>query len=99
MLIIPAPVKASPQAGPSPAQKRESAPVAKTPAKQDKDMIQAEDFLPPERNASKSNLTESDVVENLTKGHQTMMTVLAQRSRNLQVVRAMWTSGNTKVSL
>jgi hypothetical protein len=31
------------------------------------------------------------------KGHNPMMAVLQGRSRNLQIVRAMWTSGNTKV--
>lgn len=41
--------------------------------------------------------SEDELQELVVKGHEPMMTVLAGRSRNLQIVRAMWTSGNTKV--
>ena len=41
--------------------------------------------------------SEDDLLEMVNKGHNLMMTVLSGRSRNLQIVRAMWTSGNTKV--
>lgn len=96
----PAPVKVSQQPGPSPGQRREAIAAAKPSShRQEKEGVQAEDFLPPEKSASNAHLSEPDVIENLTKGHPSMMTVLAQRSRNLQVVRAMWTSGNTKTAI
>ncbi|XP_059163231.1 katanin p80 WD40 repeat-containing subunit B1-like [Physella acuta] len=59
--------------------------------------VQATDFLPKQKASSEQK--ETDVIDMLSKGHNTMVTVLHQRSRNLQVVRAMWTSGNTKTAI
>jgi len=60
-----------------------------------KDM--AEDFLPKSKPSSSSSISsEKELIEVLAKGHGTMVAVLTQRGRNLQVVRAMWASGDTK---
>ncbi|KAK7114753.1 katanin p80 WD40 repeat-containing subunit B1-like isoform X2 [Littorina saxatilis] len=62
--------------------------------------INAEDFLPRQPAARAQGATSEDDLHDLvTKGHNPMMTVLAGRSRNLQIVRAMWTSGNTKTAI
>lgn len=44
-------------------------------------------------------LSEEEILDAIEKGHSAMLTVMSGRSRNLQIVRAMWTSGNTKVEL
>ncbi|XP_064598866.1 LOW QUALITY PROTEIN: katanin p80 WD40 repeat-containing subunit B1-like [Liolophura sinensis] len=68
------------------------------------DPVAAEDFLPKQPDLSAagfetSAVTESELLGTLIKGHTAMMTVMANRSRNLQIVRAMWTSGNTKTAV
>ncbi|ESO90828.1 hypothetical protein LOTGIDRAFT_191659 [Lottia gigantea] len=41
----------------------------------------------------------NDSLGSIDKGHTAMLTVMSSRSRNLQIVRAMWTSGNTKTAV
>lgn len=41
--------------------------------------------------------TELEVVTNIHQGHQAMMTVLANRHRNLQVVHNLWQNKDAKV--
>ncbi|CAL1539380.1 unnamed protein product [Lymnaea stagnalis] len=88
---------------PGPAVKKEISPrikpvPQKVPVKESvSSSVQASDFLPKQK--APSDLSEPDVMDMLTKGHNTMIMVLQQRSRNLQVVRAMWTSGNTKTAI
>ena len=45
-----------------------------------------------------SDLSEAEATSALLKGHDYMNKVLASRHRNLQIVRALWTGGNMKVS-
>lgn len=45
----------------------------------------------------KAEMTESEAVGTITKGHHSMMAVLQSRQNSLQVIRALWTNGNTKV--
>lgn len=66
---------------------------------QNKDAFIGDDFLPKSSESSSSNISERELVEVLSKGHNTMVTVLDQRSRNLQIVQAMWSSGNTKSAI
>ncbi|KAJ8303193.1 hypothetical protein KUTeg_019589 [Tegillarca granosa] len=47
---------------------------------------------------SKNEASEEEVLGTIGKGHNAMSTVMSNRSKNLQIVRAMWTSGSTKVS-
>ncbi|XP_041375540.1 katanin p80 WD40 repeat-containing subunit B1-like isoform X2 [Gigantopelta aegis] len=63
--------------------------------------VAAEDFLPKRFGGmdNNCNLTESDVLGSLQKGHAAMEQVLSNRGRNLQIVRAMWTAGNTKTAV
>ncbi|PVD20329.1 hypothetical protein C0Q70_18483 [Pomacea canaliculata] len=44
-------------------------------------------------------LSENEVLDFIANGHNAMMTVMSNRSRNLQIVRAMWTSGNLKTAI
>ena len=43
-------------------------------------------------------MSDNEVMDLIDRGHNPMAAVLSGRNRNLQIVRAMWTSGNTKVS-
>ncbi|KAL8622125.1 hypothetical protein ACOMHN_056610 [Nucella lapillus] len=82
------PVERSP-----PAQKR-------SPRQNDVGGIKAEDFLPKQQAARSPGLVSEDELEDLvSKGHNLMMTVLSGRNRNLQIIRAMWTSGSTKTAI
>ena len=57
-------------------------------------------FLQPDATAGgepSQSLSEEGSLDIISKGHTTMTQVLAIRSKNLQTVRVMWTSGNTKV--
>lgn len=42
-------------------------------------------------------MTDESVLQTIQNGHDAMSAVMSSRSKNLQIVRAMWTSGNTKV--
>ena len=48
---------------------------------------------------SSLNVTEGSLGEFSERGHSPMMVVLSGRKRNIQLVRAMWTSGSPKVRL
>ena len=45
-----------------------------------------------------ADMSETEAVSMIVKGHESMMAVMTNRNKNLQVVRALWTSGNMKVS-
>lgn len=51
----------------------------------------------PKGNKPSQNVTEDSVLKTVANGHDAMSAVMSSRSKNLQIVRAMWTSGNTKV--
>ncbi|KAL8603122.1 hypothetical protein ACOMHN_059294 [Nucella lapillus] len=76
---------------------------SKPPPPQDPGAIRAEDFLPKPGAggavAGSRPPSEAEQHEQLAKGHNPMMAVLSARNHNLQIVRAMWTSGNTKTAL
>jgi len=41
---------------------------------------------------------DEDVLSMISSGHNVLMKVLSSRNSNLQVVKAMWSAGNVKVS-
>lgn len=59
------------------------------------------DFLPPEAKniGEPQNMSEDSSLDMITKGHNTMLSVLSNRSKSLQTVRVMWTSGNTRTAI
>ncbi|XP_053402065.1 katanin p80 WD40 repeat-containing subunit B1-like isoform X2 [Mercenaria mercenaria] len=63
--------------------------------------VNPEDFLPPEvaNQGQAQNLSEDASLDMIVKGHNTMLSVLSSRSKSLQTVRVMWTSGNTKTAI
>ncbi|KAK3086328.1 hypothetical protein FSP39_016924, partial [Pinctada imbricata] len=97
----PAPSRA-PKAVSKPAAKPVSKPPWKGPIDDDKSAISPEDFLPKSVNAGGDTnrpVTEMETLTLLRGGHNAMSQVLSHRSKNLQIVRAMWTSGNTKTAV
>ena len=56
-------------------------------------------FSQPEekKQVSAQNMSEEGSIDMIIKGHNTMLSVLSSRSKSLQTVRVMWSSGNTKV--
>lgn len=64
--------------------------------------ISAQDFLPKSEqpgNKKSQFVTDESVLQTIQSGHDAMSAVMSSRSKNLQIVRAMWTSGNTKTAL
>lgn len=72
---------------------------------EDKSGISPEDFLPQKAGGNDGFSqygrvpSETETLSTLFSGHDAMAKVLAHRSKNLQIVRAMWTSGNTKTAV
>ena len=50
------------------------------------------------REKTPSAISEAEALTLMAKGHDSMLAVLSGRSKNLQIVRALWTAGNTKVT-
>ncbi len=44
-----------------------------------------------------SDISESEVLTSILRGHDSMVAVMTSRSKNLQIVRALWTGGNIRV--
>lgn len=91
-----------------PVNKPPSKPVVKPSPRQpeeDKSGISPEDFLPQKAGGNDGYSSygrvpsENETLSTLFSGHDAMARVLAHRSKNLQIVRAMWTSGNTKTAV
>ncbi|XP_021342965.1 katanin p80 WD40 repeat-containing subunit B1-like isoform X2 [Mizuhopecten yessoensis] len=64
--------------------------------------IAAEDFLPKSAyggSTPSGEPNEEEVLSAVLKGHGAMAQVMSGRSKNIQIVRAMWTSGNTKTAV
>lgn len=91
-----------------PVNKPPSKPAVKPSPRQpeeDKSGISPEDFLPQKVGGIDGFSpygrvpSETETLSTLFSGHDAMAKVLAHRSKNLQIVRAMWTSGNTKTAV
>lgn len=48
--------------------------------------------------ANVANMSEQEALTSIVKGHDSMVAVLSSRTKNLQIVRALWTGGNVKVN-
>ena len=47
---------------------------------------------------SRRKQSESEMMESIQKGHNSMCAVLTSRNKNLDLIRAIWTAGDFKAS-
>ncbi|KAM9301969.1 katanin p80 WD40 repeat-containing subunit B1 [Gastrophryne carolinensis] len=59
--------------------------------------LKVADFLPVVKGSPLSEIGDEEAVSQIRKGHDTMCMVLTSRMRNLDTVRAVWSTGNIKV--
>ncbi|XP_042336715.1 katanin p80 WD40 repeat-containing subunit B1 [Sceloporus undulatus] len=82
-----------------------STPVARTepaviPAARNEPIgLKASDFLPAVKNQSLAEIVDEEAVSQIRKGHETMCVVLTSRHKNLDTVRAVWSTGDIKTSV
>ncbi|XP_077842309.1 katanin p80 WD40 repeat-containing subunit B1 isoform X6 [Macaca mulatta] len=60
--------------------------------------LKASDFLPAVKIPQQAELVDEDAMSQIRKGHDTMCVVLTSRHKNLDTVRAVWTTGDIKAS-
>ncbi|KAF7485275.1 katanin p80 WD40 repeat-containing subunit B1 [Marmota monax] len=58
--------------------------------------LKASDFLPAVKVPQQAELVDEDAMSQIRKGHDTMCVVLTSRHKNLDTVRAVWTTGDVK---
>ncbi|MBZ3889984.1 Katanin p80 WD40 repeat-containing subunit B1, partial [Sciurus carolinensis] len=58
--------------------------------------LKASDFLPAVKIPQQAELVDEDAMSQIRKGHDTMCVVLTSRHKNLDTVRAVWTTGDVK---
>ncbi|NWX13997.1 KTNB1 protein, partial [Aegotheles bennettii] len=56
--------------------------------------LKASDFLPAVKNQSQTELMDEEAMSQIRKGHETMCVVLTSRLKNLDIVRAVWSTNN-----
>uniref|UniRef100_A0A2K6D200 Katanin p80 WD40 repeat-containing subunit B1 n=1 Tax=Macaca nemestrina TaxID=9545 RepID=A0A2K6D200_MACNE len=61
--------------------------------------LKASDFLPAVKIPQQAELVDEDAMSQIRKGHDTMCVVLTSRHKNLDTVRAVWTTGDIKTSV
>ncbi|XP_053304476.1 katanin p80 WD40 repeat-containing subunit B1 isoform X2 [Spea bombifrons] len=61
--------------------------------------LKAADFLPAVKGSSPAEVVDEEAVCQIRKGHGTMCMVLTSRMRNLDTVRAVWSTGDMKTSM
>lgn len=61
--------------------------------------LKASDFLPAVKVPQQAELVDEDAMSQIRKGHDTMFVVLTSRHKNLDTVRAVWTTGDIKTSV
>ncbi|XP_020819313.1 katanin p80 WD40 repeat-containing subunit B1 isoform X3 [Phascolarctos cinereus] len=61
--------------------------------------LRASDFLPAVKMPNQSEMVDEDAMSQIRKGHDTMCVVLTSRHKNLDTVRAVWTTGDIKTSV
>ncbi|XP_033896245.3 katanin p80 WD40 repeat-containing subunit B1-like isoform X1 [Acipenser ruthenus] len=101
--IVPPPNRPLPGANPAP-NKANPAPSRAEPAvilasRNEPIGLKASDFLQPAKNNNQPALNDDDALSQIRKGHDTMCVVLTSRHKNLDIVRAVWSSGDIKTSL
>lgn len=86
-----------PAVTPTPAPKAEPAII---PATRNEPIgLKASDFLPAVKIPQQAELVDEDAMSQIRKGHDTMCVVLTSRHKNLDTVRAVWTTGDIKTSV
>ncbi|NWU38158.1 KTNB1 protein, partial [Hylia prasina] len=60
--------------------------------------LKASDFLPAVKNQSQTELVDEEAMSQIRKGHETMCVVLTSRHKNLDAVRAVWSTSDIKAS-
>ncbi|XP_064193434.1 katanin p80 WD40 repeat-containing subunit B1 [Anguilla rostrata] len=93
-----APPAARPQPGVAPVQARPE-PAVIFSTRNEPIGLNVGDFLPPSRNSKPMSLSDEDALSQIRKGHDTMCVMLSSRHKNLDTVRAVWSSGDVKTSL
>ncbi|XP_017358090.1 katanin p80 WD40 repeat-containing subunit B1 isoform X1 [Cebus imitator] len=82
---------------PAPAPKAEPAII---PATRNEPIgLKASDFLPAVKISQQAELVDDDAMSQIRKGHDTMCVVLTSRHKNLDTVRAVWTTSDIKTSV
>ncbi|NXV62914.1 KTNB1 protein, partial [Molothrus ater] len=61
--------------------------------------LKASDFLPAVKNQSQTELVDEEAMSQIRKGHETMCVVLTSRHKNLDAVRAVWSTSDIKASM
>ncbi|KFV19601.1 Katanin p80 WD40 repeat-containing subunit B1, partial [Tauraco erythrolophus] len=61
--------------------------------------LKASDFLPAVKNQSQTELVDEEAMSQIRKGHETMCVVLTSRHKNLDTVRAVWSTGDIKARM
>ncbi|XP_067327052.1 katanin p80 WD40 repeat-containing subunit B1 [Anolis sagrei] len=75
-------------------------PLAVIPAARNEPIgLKASDFLPAVKNQSLADITDEEAIAQMRKGHETMCMVLTSRHKNLETVRAVWSTGDIKAAV
>lgn len=61
--------------------------------------LKASDFLPAMKNQNLMEIVDEEAMSQIRKGHDTMCVVLTSRHKNLDTVRAVWSTGDIKTSV
>ncbi|XP_073912033.1 katanin p80 WD40 repeat-containing subunit B1 isoform X2 [Castor canadensis] len=61
--------------------------------------LKASEFLPAVKISQQAELVDEDAMSQIRKGHDTMCVVLTSRHKNLDTVRAVWTTSDIKTSV
>ncbi|XP_063801888.1 katanin p80 WD40 repeat-containing subunit B1 [Pseudophryne corroboree] len=61
--------------------------------------LKVADFLPVVKGSYPVEISDDEAVSQIRKGHDTMCMVLTSRTRNLDIVRAVWRTGDIKTSM
>uniref|UniRef100_A0A8C5QRU4 Katanin p80 WD40 repeat-containing subunit B1 n=1 Tax=Leptobrachium leishanense TaxID=445787 RepID=A0A8C5QRU4_9ANUR len=61
--------------------------------------LKAADFLPAIKGLPPSEVVDEEALSQIRKGHDTMCMVLTSRMKNLDLVRAVWSTGDIKTSM
>ncbi|XP_025055555.1 katanin p80 WD40 repeat-containing subunit B1 isoform X1 [Alligator sinensis] len=93
----PDPVQMPPIASSTPVSRAEPSVI---PATRDQPIgLKASDFLPAVKNQSQTEIVDEEAMSQIRKGHETMCVVLTSRHKNLDTVRAVWSTGDIKTSV
>ncbi|NXN21668.1 KTNB1 protein, partial [Nycticryphes semicollaris] len=96
-LLQPEPVQRPPIASSTPLPRTEPSVI---PAARNEPIgLKVSDFLPAVKNQSQNELVDEEAMSQIRKGHETMCVVLTSRYKNLDTVRALWSTGDIKARM